>query len=295
LSDLVLVTGGSGVLGRRVMERLRSEQWRTRALVHHTPVHQADESVSGDLSRAETLAPAVAGVTHVLHLAAVTHARTARQYDDANVTGTRNLLAAATHAGVARFVHVSTRAIDERGGAYSRSKAEAERLVRDGAPRSTIVRLPEVYGGDGKEGLDKMIASARQGRPIPIVGRGGEPVCPVHIDDTVTTLVRSLSAGAAEGRTYTLAGECLTMLEFAHVCLRVFDSSSRVLRVPVPVVAGLAFAGRFLPLPIYPDQLARLRAPKPAPSPEAAADLDFRPRALEEGLRSLHPSPSSTD
>jgi hypothetical protein len=43
-------------------------------------------------------------------------------------------------------------------------------------------------------------------------------------------------------------------------------------------------AARFLPLPFYPDQLARLRAPKPPPSPEAAADLGFAPRPLREGL-----------
>ncbi len=54
--------------------------------------------------------------------------------------------------------------------------------------------------------------------------------------------------------------------------------------------AALALAGvaaRALPLPIYPDQGARLRSPKPAPSPEAADDLGFRPRPLTDGLRAL--------
>jgi hypothetical protein len=46
-------------------------------------------------------------------------------------------------------------------------------------------------------------------------------------------------------------------------------------------VAVLALAGRVLPLPIYPDQLDRLRAPKPPLSPEAGPDLGFKPRKLD--------------
>jgi hypothetical protein len=49
----------------------------------------------------------------------------------------------------------------------------------------------------------------------------------------------------------------------------------------------LGLVARVAPLPLYPDQLARLRAPRPAPSPEAAAELGFAPRPLEAGLRGL--------
>jgi nucleoside-diphosphate-sugar epimerase len=245
----------------------------------------AVETVAGDLADPLSLAPALDGVDAVVHLAAVTHARTARAYEAVNVAGTRNLLAAAR--GAKRFLHVSTRAIDPSGGAYSRSKAEAERIVHDSGLPFTIVRLPEIYGAGGREGVDEIIARTRAGRPVPLVGDGSSEVCPIPLGDAVAALVAALTADAALGRTYTLAGECLTLRAFAERCAAVFRSPVRIVRVPEPAVAALSVLARFAPLPLYPDQLARLRAPKPAASEEAARDLGFRPRRLEEGLRDL--------
>ena len=53
---------------------------------------------------------------------------------------------------------------------------------------------------------------------------------------------------------------------------------SRIVHVPEPLVRAAAAAARVLPLPLYPDQPARLRAERPPPTPEAEADLGFRPR-----------------
>jgi hypothetical protein len=80
----------------------------------------------------------------------------------------------------------------------------------------------------------------------------------------------------------------MTTREFAEACARVFSSDSRVLPVAIAAVAVLGALGRVLPLPVYPDQLARLRAPdKPQVSPDAERDLGFRTRPLDEGLRGL--------
>jgi hypothetical protein len=61
-------------------------------------------------------------------------------------------------------------------------------------------------------------------------------------------------------------------------------SNSRVLKVPRGVVSTLVTLSRFVPLPVYPDQLASLEAPKPAPVGDPARDLGFSPRSLEEAL-----------
>jgi NADH dehydrogenase len=287
MTRLVLVTGAAGGVGRSLLPALDAAGWRTRALVRRRPVTGADEAVPGDLRDGASLAAAVRGADSVVHLAAVTHARSARAYEAVNVAGTRNLLAAARSAGIRRFVHVSTRAVDPAGGAYSRSKAEAERVVREAGVPFTIVRLPEVYGAGGREGVDDVIARARAGRPVPIVGDGSHEVCPVALADAVAALVGALDAEAALGNTYTLAGECMTVRTFAERCAAIFGSRIRLVRVPVPAVAALAALARFVPLPLYPDQLARLRTPKASASDAARSDLGFRPRPLEEALRDL--------
>jgi NADH dehydrogenase len=287
MSRFVLVTGAAGGLGGPLLRALRGRGWRVRCLVHRRPVPLADEAVSGSLEDERSLHEAAAGVDAVLHLAARTHARHPRAYRESNVAGTRRLLAAAHAAGVGRFVHVSTRAIDESGGAYSRSKAEAERLVSAFDMATTIVRLPEVFGTGSREGVDDIIERARKRAPIPVVGSGEDVVCPIHVDDAVDALAAALDAPAAIGRTYTLAGECLTTRRFAETCAQVLGGRSRVVGVPVAALRILSLASRIFPLPLYPDQLARLRAPKPAPSRDAKADLGFAPRPISDALAAL--------
>jgi nucleoside-diphosphate-sugar epimerase len=284
MARIALVTGAAGGIGRALVPVLRAEGWRVRGLVHRRPIDGADEVVAGDLRDAASLARAADGADALLHLAARTHARRPTDYEEANVAGTGRLLEAARAAGVARFVHVSTRAIDARGGAYSRSKLEAEGLVRSSGLAWTIVRLPEVYGAGSAEGVDDIVERARRGALIPVVGRGDDLVCPAHVDDVAGALAAAVASPRAEGRLYTLAGECLTMREFARACIAAFGGRGRIVGVPTPALRGLMLVARVAPLPFYPDQLARLRAPKPRPSPEAAADLGFLPRALREGL-----------
>ncbi|MBA2419793.1 MAG: NAD-dependent epimerase/dehydratase family protein [Thermoleophilaceae bacterium] len=283
----ILVTGASGAIGSRVVEQLRGQGRPVRCLVRRRPVANADELVRGNLGDGSTLDAAVQGAEVVLHLAAVTHARRSRDYVETNLIGTKRLLEAAARHGVRRFVHVSTRAISEAGGAYSVSKHLAEHAVRDAPVEHTIVRLPEVYGGAGAEGIDQIVSRARRGAAIPVVGDGADRLCPMHVDDAVAALAGAVGAPVASGRTYTLGGECLTTREFAEACARAFSSESRQRPVPVTAVAALGLLGRVLPLPIYPDQLARLRAEKPQVSPEAERELGFRARPLAEGLASL--------
>jgi nucleoside-diphosphate-sugar epimerase len=287
MTRVVLVTGASGRVGRALLPELRRAGWRTRALVHRRPVPGADEAAPGDLGDPSGLAAAAAGVGAVVHCAAATHARRAHTYDAVNLAGTQNLLRAVADAGVGHFLHVSTCAIDPAGGPYSRSKASAERLVAASGLPFTIVRLPELYGGDGP-GLDAVVAWARRGRPIPVVGDGRYVVCPLAVGEAAATLAGVLGRTAA-GLTYTLSGECTTVREFAETCARLAGGRSRVVGVPVAAVAVLSALARVAPLPLYPDQLAQLRSPKCRDADDARRDLGFQAQPLVEGLRRYLP------
>ena len=196
----ILVTGASSAIGARVVEQLRGQSRPVRCLVRRRPVANVDECVQGDLAESSTLDAAVEGAEVVLHLAAVTHARRPRDYVETNVDGTQRLLDAAARHGVRRFVHVSTRAVSDAGGAYSVSKHMAEHAVRDARVEHTIVRLSEMYGGAGAEGIDQVVARARRGAAIPVVGDGADRVCPMHVDDAVAALAGAVAVPAASGR-----------------------------------------------------------------------------------------------
>ncbi len=294
MTRTVLVTGAAGALGQVVIGELRRSGWRTRGLRHRSDVAGCDEVVDGDVARPDSLAAALSGADAIVHLAACTHARDTRTYERVNVYGTRNVVRAAAAAGVTRGVLASTRAIDPSGGAYSRSKAAAEAAVTASPVPWAIVRLPEVFGAGGREGVDGIIDRARRGKAIPVVGDGRQEICPIDAPSAAATLVAALERPAAAGKLYTIAGECTTVREFAESCSRVFGTTSRILTVPEIAVRVLSWISRLAPLPIYPDQLARLQAPKPAPSPEANDELGFAPTPLAQALGALAGPGAST-
>jgi dihydroflavonol-4-reductase len=151
-SDPVLVTGGSGFVGRGIVERLVADGRSVRALARSDAAARdvselGATPVRGDVLDATSLRSGVAGCTTVFHVAGVnaTCARKPRPMLDTNVTGSANVIRAAAAEGVKRVVHTSSAAaIGEPAGAigrestphrgwylsnYERSKHLAERAV----------------------------------------------------------------------------------------------------------------------------------------------------------------------
>jgi nucleoside-diphosphate-sugar epimerase len=239
----------------------------------------------GSLEEILSLSRATAGAHAVVHLAALTHSRDPDMYERVNTRGTAAVVTAATEARVGRMVHVSTRAISPTGGAYSASKRRAEEVVRTSSIPHVIIRLAEVYGGGGREGVDRIVQAARTGSFLGVIGDGSDMVCPIHVDDAAAALAGALESSVAIGKTYTVGGPCLTLGDFADECRRVLGGGRRV-RIPLVAIRAAGLAARMLPLPLYPDQLRRLKAPKQPPTPDAERDLGFHVRPLSEGLRS---------
>ena len=280
----VLLTGAAGRIGALLVTRLQEDGWHVRAFTHRRPVDGADEWCRGTLLDPDVCREAVEGCDGVVHAAGVTHARRRDAYWEANVGTTASLVKAAEQSGARRFLLLSSRTASPSGGWYSASKLAAEQLVADSTLGWTIVRLPEIYGGGSDEGIDGLIASVRSGGWILVPGRGESELCPMHIDDAVRACVLALRPGPAVGLTYVLGGECLSLRAFVDRCIEVAGSDARVVSVPWALLQAAAFVGRLFG-PVYPDQVARLRAPKPRPT--APADLAFERRPLEAGLRAV--------
>lgn len=287
MSGSVLVTGAAGKLGAALCQELQQQGWTVRALAHRRRPEWCDEMVRGSVCDRSAVERAAEGMDAVVHLAARTHARSAAGYRTVNVEGTANVVAAAGAGGVSRLLFVSSRAATPEAGAYGRSKLEAEALVARGRVDATVVRLPEVYGLNGREGVDDIIRRARRNAPIAVVGSSAAVVCPVHVDDVVPPLVKALGTSAAAGKTYTLAGDCLTVSELARRVVADVGSASRIVELPVWSLRLLGPVTRVVPLPMYPDQLARLLAPKPTDAGAAVRDLGFAPRSLDAALSAL--------
>lgn len=138
----VLVTGGTGTLGRQVVMRLRQAGHRARIFSRQPRAHV--DAVQGDLKTGAGLDKAVAGMDAIIH--AATGARQSLTSRRADVGGTRRLLEAARKAGIKHVVYISIVGIDRVDGyPYYRAKLGAERLIRDGGIPWSILRATQFH------------------------------------------------------------------------------------------------------------------------------------------------------
>ena len=183
----ILVTGGTGLVGSRLLKRLAAAGTECRALVRAGKQLPAGVTpVEGDILDPVSLAKAVDGVSAIVHLAAVFRTPDTDQIWRVNVAGTRNLIEAAkAHAPGARFIMASTILVynpdSPRPGReddasdpkldYPASKLAAEKELRGSGLNWSILRFPFVYGdGDGHmESLPRFVyvASRQQAQHDP--------------------------------------------------------------------------------------------------------------------------------
>ena len=137
----VLVTGGTGVLGRHVVRLLRASGHRARIFSRNPKGH--DDAVQGDLITGAGLAKAVVGMDAIIHAASATSQVTKLQATD--VIGTRRLLAMAREAGVQRVVYVSIVGIDGVAYPYYKYKLAAERVIEENILPWSILRATQFH------------------------------------------------------------------------------------------------------------------------------------------------------
>jgi nucleoside-diphosphate-sugar epimerase len=263
----ILVTGASSPLAVGVLRHLllhgEVELWCGRhqkdiPLVD-SRLHVIDLDLESELSSLSRVQ-----FDMVIHFAGVTHAADEQRYWKVNLEGTRRL-AEITHAnGCRRFVYISTRCAKPGSGAYGESKLAAEQELQKLDWKSLlIIRPAEIYGGGGKEGIDRMLAVARKWRFVPLLfGHVNLLFAPMHVDD-FTTLATELIQQHDDGvRIETVCGpEDLNASELAQRIAR----HHRALPLPLwwPAVAVSLKALHKIGFSIVkPDQLTRLTAAK---------------------------------
>ena len=248
----VLVTGGTGLVGSRLLKRFVDAGIATRALVRPgKDLAEGVTGIEGDILSPETLAAAVDGVTDVIHLAALFRTQDEAEVWRVNLEGTRNLIAAVKeHNPDARFIMASTSNVYGSGlshpgkeddevtasQAYPASKIAAEKELRNSGLNWSIVRFPFVYGDkDGHLETIPQFAASMKWHPA-------KRMSVIHHEDIATALKLALD-GAMDGQTVNIADESpLTIYEIFQVLGETFESSSEPLQDPWAGHVDVSFA-----------------------------------------------------
>jgi NAD+-dependent farnesol dehydrogenase len=313
----VLLTGGTGFLGKNVARALTARGHEVRVLARegsNLAGLPAGEVVRGDVGDADSLRRAAEGCQAILHMAALVKmwVPERRDFDRVNVEGLRGALAAAEAVG-ARLVYTSSfMALGPTGATpadesqlhpghsfcndYERTKAQADVVARAAAAagRDVVLLYPGVvYGpGDRTAGniVVNMIADHLRGRFPGVIGPGDRLWSYAFVEDVAAGHVDALEKGRA-GERYVLAGENVSMNDFFRLLAEVAGKPAPRLHIPYAAAGAMgwmlyAWAELTGMEPLLTHEVVGVfRQHWAYSSAKAQRDLGYRTTPLREGLR----------
>ena len=312
---LVYLTGGTGFIGRRLVDALRARGCRLRCLVRDRRRAAALEGPGVELVPGDVLDPAahrygLRDADLAFHLAAAYQIGVVdpNQLERANVDGTRTFLAALEEAGTPRAVYVSSTAAlgpvasgegDESSHysgpyptAYHLTKTRAHERARAAqqAGLPLIIVCPANVYGPGDTGPNGRFLGDVVRRRLPGLLRDPAWFSYVHVDDVVEGLIAAAERGTL-GATYVLSGEAATINDVAERAAAIAGVRPPPLRLPVALAAATGVVLDVI------SRVTRLKFPMSREGVAVAAhgrwlhsheratrELGWHPRSLAEGL-----------
>ena len=276
----ILVTGGTGHTGQRVVRRLAELGNTVRVLTREptklpTAMRRQLEMFRADVNDSAALADAVSGCDAVV---AMTHIRYAP-----------NVIAAMKSAGVRRVVFTSsTRRFTKFPEETAHWVIRGEEAVEQSGLDWTIIRASMIYGDNLDNNLTHLVRVLEALPVHPLIGGGKMLWQPVFTWDVVQAIVAALERPVSVGKAYTVAGPAPISYEEMVRTILVAMGKRRLL-FPVPMGIARAAARVYGLVSSKPrlriDQIDRLQENKVFDISEAVRDMGFEPVTFEEGIR----------
>jgi NADH dehydrogenase len=262
---LATVFGGSGFIGRHVVQRLAAQGWRVRVATRDPegsgflrPRGDVGQIVPvyADLSKDFSLKAAVSRADLVINLVGILFEKGKSTFESIHVRGAGQVAQAAAAAGVRAFVQVSALGADGQSPAlYARSKAAGEAAVRSAFAAAVILR-PSVVFGPEDQFFNRFAAMATLSPILPLIA-GQTRLQPIYVGDLADAIVAAARPSEA-GKTFELGGpRAYTMREI--YTLTVAAAGLRRLILPVPTWLAQVQAALLQNLPTPPLTLDQMK------------------------------------
>jgi NADH dehydrogenase len=291
---LVVVFGGTGFLGRRIVRHLAKHGFAVRVASRHPEraktvfagASSELQMIGADIGDDTSVKDAVEGAFGVVNAVSLYVERDGETFHSVHVAAAERLAKLSHGERVSRLVHVSGIGADPASSSsYIRSRGEGENAVRAAFPSATIIRPAVMFGQD--DAFLTPLAALLRGFPVlPLFGSGNTRLQPAYVEDVGEAIARILDADAPE-TLYEFAGPRVWTYE---ELLREISKHLGVRRVlvPLPFAAWqvLAFVAEFLPAPVITRnqvELMQLDTVASSASPNFGA-LGIEPRGVEKVL-----------
>jgi uncharacterized protein YbjT (DUF2867 family) len=266
---MILVTGGTGFVGPKVVRALRDQDRRVRCLVRDPSAGSAEllaawgcELMQGEMTDAASVRRAVEDCETIMHLVAIRQGRE-ELFRRVMEQGTRDLVAASKEADVRRFILMSALGTSEETKdlvPYYHAKWEMEQTVAASGLEYVIFRPSFIFGRDG--GILVTFKRLARLTPVtPVIGSGREKLQPIWVDDVGAYFAAGVDKPEAAGRIFELGGpDAVTWNELWARLKRALGVRRPTMHVPVRLMRMNALVTERLPgnIPLTRDLLTML-------------------------------------
>ena len=293
---VVTLFGGSGFIGRYLVQHLAREGCILRVAVRHParanflkPLGNVGQitPLPASVQHDDSLRRAVEGADLVVNLVGILYESGRRSFQAVHVEGAKRVAEAAKAAGAKRLVQVSALGADGTAESrYARSKAEGEAAVLAAFPEATIVR-PSVVIGPEDDFFNRFAAMTRLSPALPLIGGGKTRFQPVFVGDVAEAIAKLLLEPGHAGKTYELGGpQVYSFEQLMKLLLREIDRKRMLVKVPFGLAALKARFLELLPVPpLTRDQVLLLKQDNVVSEGALTfADLGIEPQAIEAVL-----------
>jgi len=279
---VILITGATGFIGRRLTGTLRAAGHRVITVGRHT---SAADAIAADFTRdlnPSAWAPRLAGVDVVVNAVGILREHGTQTFENIHTRAPQALFAACAEAGVQKVVQISALGADRGNTGYFTSKHAADEFLSSLPVRWVIVQPSLVFGAGGASAtLFTLLASLPV---IPLPGGGRQQVQPIHIDDAVAALREIIERPEMDRRRVALVGpEALGLKEFLQrLRARLQLPRARLISIPNGIMRASAAVAEHLPGSLLDrETLSMLNAGNTASSDDTQKLLGGPPRPTE--------------
>ena len=290
----VVVFGGGGFLGRRLVRRLTAEGMTVRVAVRHPDPARVELRALGfdrvtvvpaDVRDQASVAAAIAGTDAVVNTVSAYVEQSGVTFEAVHVQGAATVAREAMAAGVARLVLMSGIGADPNSTSpYIRARGRGELTVQQTFPGATIVR-PGAMFGPGDALFGRFAELARLLPVLPLIGGGRTRLQPVFVEDVAEAIASILTDPGTVGRIYELAGPGVyTLRELVAMTLHLMRKRRLLIPVPFAVTEIQARLFELLPNPpLTTGQVDLLKADNVASGTlPGLRELKIQPKTVEE-------------
>lgn len=215
LKKIATIFGGSGFLGRYVVQKLAKQGYEVRVAVRNP--RQAEFlrtcgavgqiiPVKADILDEKSYEPLLMEADLVINLVGILYERGKSTFDKVHHVAVENLAKLSSENNVKTFIHVSALGADETSlSKYSRSKFKGEQAVLKNFPKASILR-PSIIFGVEDNFFNQFAAMAKYFPFLPLIGGGETKFQPVYVGDVADAIMATIDNKKAEGKIFELGG-----------------------------------------------------------------------------------------